>query len=129
RAVLARDAAPEHVAGVRRAHEAGALLAVERDRVGADLVAPEGALEALAQLARLGFERVRRVRLAHGAREPRRVRLREVDVALHLGARDPRPPEARAGMEGRIRGILAALGHGAGCANALVLDQPVAGDF
>ena len=55
-ALGAADAGEEELACVGAAHVAGPLVAVERERVGADVLAPEGGLEACAQLLGLLFE-------------------------------------------------------------------------
>src|SRR6185312_7381021 len=88
RAVRARDAAPEDVAGIRRAHAARPLVAVEREGIGAQVLAPEVLLEARAKLARRLLERARPLRLPEHPGEARRVDAREIHVALHLAERD-----------------------------------------
>ena len=67
----ARDAAEQRVAGVRGAHAAGPLGAVERQRVGAQLLAPEGLLEARAQRGGLASPAPRRAPAQASARAMR----------------------------------------------------------
>src|SRR5262249_58837703 len=57
--ILADHAAEQQMSRIRRAHRARPLLAVERQRIGAELLAPECFLEALGQLARLHLEPLR----------------------------------------------------------------------
>ena len=54
RALGCSNAGEEQLPRVRRAHEAGALLAVERQRIGAAFLVPESLLELAPR--RLGFE-------------------------------------------------------------------------
>jgi hypothetical protein len=53
RSLGARDAAPQELTRVRRAHAARTLFAVERRRIGGDVFAPESLFESLAQRARI----------------------------------------------------------------------------
>ena len=96
-----------------RAHAAGPLVAVERQRVGRELVAPERLLEAARRSVGARRCAARRAR----ARCPARVASaaacapRRVDVALHLAQRD-RPLGQRAvGVEDRVVRVLPALLH------------------
>src|SRR5207253_4684576 len=50
------DAGEEHLAGIGAPHAAGALRAVEGERIGAELLVPVGLLELPAQLLRLERE-------------------------------------------------------------------------
>src|SRR5436853_419208 len=83
----------------RRAHGAGALLAIERERIGAYLLVPIRLLEASAQPLRLEGEAGREPYVVHVSREPRGDSIGEVHVALHLAERDRAAGEAAIGVE------------------------------
>jgi hypothetical protein len=94
------------IAGV---HPAGRLVAVERQGVGADVLAPERALEAPAQFARLGLQRLGPLGHPEDARAFGGQAPRQVDVALHLDQRDRPLGQAAVGVEHGIEGVLPAL--------------------
>src|SRR5262249_58751776 len=56
RAILGDHAAEQEMASIRRAHGTRTLLAIERERVGAELLAPERRLETFGELARLHLD-------------------------------------------------------------------------
>ena len=120
------DPGEQRMAGVGRAHPAGPLVAVERERVGASS-SHQNALSncsrsASASLAR----RARRSASPSAAASARRAALGGVDVALHLAQRDRAFGERAVGVEDRVVRILPALLDQARSASARVLDEAVA---
>src|SRR5689334_15200812 len=112
--------------GIRGAHAARALVAVERERIGADLLAPEGTLEAFAQRLGLAVQLRRELRHGEGARAARNAALGVIDIGLHLGERDRTAREAAIGMEDAVVGILPALVGEALLGGARIFDEAVA---
>ena len=126
RAVVAYHAAEQQMAGIRGAHRAGLLLAVKRQRVGAELLAPECLLETLRQLPGLDLEPMRDLAPAEPLRATRRQPLGGEHIALHLGQRDIAFGQRAVGMEDRVEGILPALVAQPLVGRALIFDKAVA---
>src|SRR5262249_33533127 len=122
RVLAAGDAGEQHLAGVGAAHAAGALGAVERERIGLDLRAPEARLEALGQQRGLRLERARAVVPSQPPRAARHRLLGAVDVGLHLRQRDRALGQAAVGVEDGVLGILPALVGEALLGGAIVFD-------
>src|SRR5690606_23005128 len=116
----------QDVSRVRRAHAARLLLAVERERVGIEALAPELLVEPLAEPRRRVLEPGGAQRLADSAREPGSSKLRLVDVALHLRERDRARRERAVGMRHAVERVLPALVREPAIGLAQVLDEPVA---
>ena len=114
------------MAGVGGGHAAGLLVAIERQRIAADLLAPEGVLEVLLQLVRLLGEAHGQHRVAQRARQQRGRAPRLVDVALHLAQRDRWLGQAPVGMEHRVLRVFPALLYQAFVAAPAVFDEAVA---
>src|SRR5690606_2364889 len=93
----------------RRACPARTPLAVERDRVRAEVVAPEKLVEARLERRRLAIEPFRDGWLADRASEPRRAAFRVVYVALHLAERDRARRERAVGVRHAVVRILPSL--------------------
>src|SRR5438876_1013994 len=72
------DAGEKQLAGVRGAHGARPLFAVERKRISADLIVPEGLLEGAPQGLGLEREPGGKAQLLHVGGEPRRHAVGEV---------------------------------------------------
>ena len=125
RAILADHAAEQHLPGIRGAHLASPLLAVERKRVGSELLAPERLLETLGERPGLRLEPLRDVRLAEPQRASRGELFCGVDVALDLGERDVALRELAVGMEDRVERVLPALVGEPLFGGALVFDKAV----
>ena len=125
RAILADHAAEQHLPGIRGAHLASPLLAVERKRIGAELLAPERLLETLGERLGLGLEPLRDVGHAEPQRASRGELFCGVDIALDLGQRDVAFRELAVGMEDRVEGILPALVGEPLFGGALVFDEAV----
>ena len=115
------------MAGVGGAHPAGALVAVERQHVGAELLVPEGLVEAVAQL---GGAAVHRGHLLVAALEAAGDRgggaPGGVGVGLHLDQRDRAAGERAVGVEDRVVAVLPALVDQAVGVLPAVLDEAVA---
>src|SRR5262249_60039541 len=109
RALLARDPRKERMACVRARDRAGSLIAVERDRIGAELLAPECRFEALAQRLRLGGKPCRRIRSAERATDLGHLALGRIDIRLHLRERDRAGGEAAVGVRDRVLRVFPAL--------------------
>src|SRR6185436_16309586 len=88
RALGAHHAGKQQLAGVRAAHAARRAVAVERDRIGAELLAPERGLEARRELVGFLLELGGKLLLAEVEREQRGLAPGEEAVALHLAQRD-----------------------------------------
>src|SRR5205807_1965671 len=93
RALGRGDAAEEALTGIRRPYAAWPLVAVEREGVGRQVVAPELVLEGGAQLFGFVPETVARRSAPERIGDARRANLGIVDVRLHLGERDGRVGE------------------------------------
>ena len=119
------NSAKQHLPGVRCPHAARALLAVERDRIGADVFAPERRLELFGKLAGLGIKRVAARGYAEPARRARRQALGRIDIALHFAQRDRSLRQRAVGVEDRVVGILPALVGEALFVGAAVFDETV----
>ena len=114
------------MAGVAGAHLAGSLCAVERQRIRADLLAPEGLLEADLQLLGLPLQGVGAFGQAELARARGGEALGGIDVALHLDERDRPLRQAAVGMKDRVVGVLPTLVGQPRLGCACVLDEAVA---
>src|SRR5437660_8198315 len=111
--------------GIRGDNAAGPLLAVERDRVSRQIIAPESVVE-LAPQCLGGFCESRRYRVvAERARQLCRVPLSGIDIALHLAERDRTIGEFAICMKDRVPGILPTLISEAGGALAVIFDKAV----
>ena len=85
RAIGAHDAGVETMPGIRCADATQLFLAIERQRIRAQILAPEALLEGIAQPLRLPSQ-IRRecVLLGNDTREIGRRGLGGIDVALHF---------------------------------------------
>ena len=119
------DAGEEKLAGIGRSHLARPLGAVERQRVGAEFLAPERRLEALGKLQRRGFELRRPIDQSQAPGAARRQPLAGKDIPLNLRQRDIAFGELPIGMEDRVEGILPALVGKALLGGALILDEAI----
>ena len=109
-------------------HAARLLLPVQRQRIGAQVFAPESILEPFGERGGLGVERLTALVLAEPARRACRQALGRIDIALHLAEGD-RPLRDRAvGVEDCVVGVLPALVGEAGFAGAAIFDEAVAVD-
>src|SRR5262249_11656877 len=125
-ALRSSDAGEQHLPGIRAAHPAGRLVAVERDGVGAEISGPEACLEPLGEPLRLRLERERAFALADARGAQGERPLRRIDVALHFGERDRSFREPAVGMEYVIEGILPALVREPFIRGAVILNEAVA---
>src|SRR5205814_8259996 len=119
------DAGEEALAGVRRAHPAGPLVRVERQRVSRELLAPEIAIESFEEVARFPHLRVGDLRVAELLAEARDAQARGVHVSLQLAERDRPAGDRAVRVEDGIRRILPTLLHGPIPRSAAVLDVAV----
>ncbi len=119
------DAGEEKLAGIRGSHLARPLGAVERQRVGAELLAPERLLEALGQEQRGGFELGRLIDQSEAPGAARRQPLAGKDISLNLRQRDIAFGELPVGMKDRVEGILPALVGKPLLGGALIFDEAV----
>src|SRR5206468_1615477 len=87
RPVRAGDAAPQQVAGVGSDRLDRALVRVEAEGVEADVLAPEGRLEALLQAGRLAPQLGRPLRLAQDIEDLPHPQPRVEHIALQLAQR------------------------------------------
>src|ERR1019366_1315992 len=94
---------------VRRADPAWNLVAVERQGICAEVLAPKSRLEILSQNLRLAAQLDLQIIFAHAMRELRRMNLRGKHIALHFAKRDRPFRQLAAGVKDRIIGILPAL--------------------
>ena len=85
---IRRDTRIHAVPGTRAAHAARTLLAIERESVDADIVAPEGLLKALLQIARGLAKRACKHVIVHRVCELRGRDSRGVRIALHFARSD-----------------------------------------
>src|SRR6478672_8204071 len=119
------DAGEQHLSGIGAAHATGLLLAVERERVGAEVRTPERGVESLGQEIGLGLEPVRILHAAKPLGTTRRQELGAVDVALHLRQRDRAFRQMSVGVEDRVLRILPALVGEALLSGAVIFDEAV----
>src|SRR5690606_9384755 len=77
-------AGEEQMSRVGSPHLTGALLAIERERVSADVLAPERLLEPVPQAVRFLLQRDGKGPVSELAREIGACPLRGIDIALHL---------------------------------------------
>ena len=108
-AVGPRNAADQDLAGIRGRDPAGLFVAVEGERIGADVLAPERVLEPLRELRGAAFELARAFGKSQSVGAPRRELFCGVDVTLYLGERDRSFGEPPVGVEHGVEGILPAL--------------------
>src|SRR5690606_26268443 len=94
---------------VRAAHAAGPFAAVQSQRVRAEIVAPEGGVEAPAQLLRLLLQPSPQRLVAEPRGEAAGPQLGRVDVSLHLAQGHGPLCGAAVRVEDRVVGILPAL--------------------
>ena len=118
------DARIEAVPRVRGAHPAGALRPVERQRVHADLLAPECLFEAGAERLGPSHEPRRLPLVAEDAREARGGEVGGEDVSLHLAESDRRLGERSVPVEDGVERIPSLLHESRG-GLAGVLDEAV----
>src|SRR5205814_8595366 len=113
------------MAGIGGDDATGGLLAIEREHVGFQLIAPEGVLESPPQFLG-GITEPRRPHVvAKRACQLRRVAFGGVDVALYLAQRDRAGRDFTVGMKDRVAGIFPALIGEPGGALTLIFDKPV----
>ncbi len=124
-AVFAHHAAEQELPGVRRAHPARLFGAVERERIGTELVTPECFLKTFGELPRLDLQRFRHLALAKPQRATCRQALGGIHIALHFGERDITRGQTAVGVKDRVVGILPALIGQALLGRAPVLDEAV----
>ena len=122
-----RDAGDQRVAGVGGAHPAGALLAVERQHVGAERLVPEALVEAGAELGgAAGHRRHLLVAALEAAGDGGGGAPGAVGVGLHLHQRHRAAGEGAVGVEDRVVAVLPALVDQAFGVLPAVLDEAVA---
>src|SRR5260370_15746158 len=126
--LLARYAAEQRLPGVGGAHAAPLLVAVERHRVSADLLAPETILEASLQRLRLLQPSPFEGAVAENGRQLRGAIPGCIGIALHLAERDRRIGEPAVGVKDRIRGVLPALVDETAHRFAAILDESLVVD-
>ena len=119
------DAAEQHVTGIRSPNAARLLLAVEGERVGSDVIAPERGFELEREPGRLGIQRVASRVLAKPACGARHQALCREDIALHLAKGDGAARKRTVGVENRVLGILPALIDQTHVVGALIFDEAV----
>ena len=113
------------MSGVRGPHAALFLRAVEGDRVGLDLRAPERRFEVFFQIFRRCLELRRQALAAETPGASGSEQLCRVDVALHLGERDRPLREASILMKDRVVRILPALVGEALLGRAVILGEAI----
>src|SRR5215469_3567237 len=104
---------------------AGPLPAIESERVGRKVLAPEGGLEIPPQPFGRFADANRHALLAQGTGQPRSVALRCVDIALYFAQRYRPFRELAIGMKDGITGIFPALIEEAPGALPAIFDKPV----
>src|SRR4051812_5279118 len=104
------------------AHPARAFSAIERERVRLEFVAPERALEALAQFLRLPDQHPCAILEAEQSRQPGPLPLRLEHVALHLAERDRGIRQRAILVADRVARILPSLLDQPRCAATGVFD-------
>src|SRR5262245_3606567 len=120
------NAGEQDLTGIRAADAAGLLLAVERERVGLELLAPEACVESLRQLMGFSLEATRALVPPQPFGATCQHLLRAIDVALHLRKRDRPLRQAAVGVENRILGIFPALVGETALGRAVVFEKAVA---
>src|SRR3984893_8001124 len=108
-AVLAYHAAEQELTGVGGADLARLLVAVERQRVGAEVVTPERFFKALGEKLRFGLELFRPVEFSESRRTTRRQPLAGKHIALHFGERNVALGQTAVSVKDRVIGILPVL--------------------
>ena len=114
------------MAGVRSAHAALLLAAVERDDVRRQLFAPELLFEPGAKLLRVVAQAISARRVAERVRDRRGVQLRVVHVRLHLAERDGRLGQRAVREKDRILRVFPSLLHEPRGRSPCVLDEEIA---
>src|SRR4029078_5274765 len=100
-------------------------VAIEGQGVGADILTPEGFIEAAAQKIGLPPEGGGAVVISKLCSNLRGGALGAIDIALHFAERDRRLGERAIGMEDRIVAVLPALIHKSGRRLAIIFDKAV----
>src|SRR5207245_10240719 len=118
-----RYAAEQCLAGVRGPHATRLLVAVERHRVGADLLAPETILEASLQCLRLLHPLSLESAVAENRRPARGAVPSAMGITLHLAERDGRCGEPPVGVKYRVGGVFPALVYQTVHRLAVILDE------
>ena len=103
------DPGEQAVAGIGAAHGAGLAIAIEGQGIGADRVAPEGRMEAEAQVQGLLKQGLRLAMAIKSAQDPGHRPAGAVGVGLHLTQGDRPLGVTPVGVVHRIVGILPAL--------------------
>ena len=124
-AVFAHHAAEQELPGVRRAHPARLFGAVERERIGAEIVTPERFLKTFGELPRLDLQLFSHLALAEPRRATRRQPPGGIHIALHFGERDMTLGQTAVGVKDRVVRILPALIGQALLGRGPVLDESV----
>ncbi len=125
RTVLAYDAGKQELPGVGGMHPALRLGAIERECVGAELLAPERRLKTLGKKLRLGLQLPHHVEAAQPPGAARCQPLGGEHIALHFGKRDMPLGQTAVGVEDGVEGILPALIGESELAGAPVFDKAV----
>ena len=120
------DAGEQQLSGIRAAHVARLLRAIERQRIGLELRAPERRLECFPKPHRLRFERGGLVEIAQSPRAFGGEVFGRVDVALDLGERNRSFRQPAVGVEDGVIRIFPALVGEALLGRAVILDEAVA---
>jgi hypothetical protein len=119
------DAGKERVTRIGGDHAARSLGAVEGESIGAQVWAPERAVEQLVEISGFPFLGLRFPELAERPSHPRSVAARGIDIGLYLAQRDGTLRQVAIGVEDRIDGILPALVDEAVVFGAAIFDEPV----
>src|SRR5690348_9562014 len=120
------DSGVQAMSGIRGPDPALSFLAIQRDRVGRNLIAPEGSLKAGSQRFCLGLQLSGARSFAENGCQPGRPALGRVDVALHFAQRDWSPCQRAVGMEDGIIRIFPTLLDQSILGMARILHQTVA---
>src|SRR5260221_5311132 len=114
------------MAGVRGAHAARALIAIQSQGVRAKVFTPKNLFEAIAQRAGLLLEVVGLPRTAEDTRHLGGDALRRIDVALNLAQRDRALGQMAVGMKDGVVRVFPALGSQARRGAPAIFDKTVA---
>src|SRR5262249_12892213 len=88
RALHASNSRQQTMSRIRRSHSARPLLAVQSERIGRQVLAPEGLLKALPQRLCLCLQFLGPLYFSQSARGTRGFQLGRVDIALHFAKRN-----------------------------------------
>ena len=102
------------------------FVAVERQRIGVEIRAPERRLEAFGEPHRLGIEVIGREIETEPARTTRGHLFGGIDIALHFDQRDGALGEPAIGVKDRVMRIFPALIGQALIARAMIFDETIA---